>query len=101
MPTGIELYNRDGSTALTMTDRVLKIIGSVTLPANSSGSFGVGEYASGLNVPGYIFRPVDGQAGASTFCPNISISGTTVNWSSGPVRGMSPPRAVVIEVGYF
>jgi hypothetical protein len=99
MPTGMELYSRDGTVMFTMTDRLLKIIGTVFVPTGQSGSVNVPEWSNTLNTPGWLIRTT--ANGVSTYVPTVNVSGTTLSYSPGALRGGGNEAAVFIDYGYY
>ena len=93
MPVGLQTWRADGTLSLSITTRLLKVLGRVyfpsfnltaggSVPSNVNGSLQDGRLANGelfyFFTPGGNSRPYyDGWAALG---PAVSLSGTTLSW---------------------
>lgn len=82
MATGIKTWDASGNLIVDVTDRLTRILGYVTMPANSSGSVVDDGFLTGS--PFYIaIRSNGGSAfNGTTVAVTISVSGNTMNYST-------------------
>jgi hypothetical protein len=85
MPQGLEVYGPDGATYISVTSRLGRVLGQVTV--SSSGSLVDSRFAQGQPF----FMLVGGGGGNAFYYPFVSISGTTLSWTFTPPPANSSP----------
>ena len=94
MDIGLRVSRLDGYVETTLTTRVTKVIGQVSLPlanalgsqgsgytapASSNGSIAVAELSGG--TPFVYFTVVDQRSRFGILMPSVSISGNVITWT--------------------
>lgn len=104
MPSGIELYNPDGSPFLSLVDRVGKYLVVFTIGPGASGSVTVPQWGQGYDP---IFF-VQHQGLSNGYYPQLTLSGTVLSWSPNTVYVSQnsttfrpSPIAVDLYVGFY
>lgn len=95
MSFGLEIYDASGGKSLSTADRIGRILGSVTVTAES-GSGAITDEALASGAPFYILRTPAAFTGAQ-MPPTVSFNGTTMSWVSDLVSG-SPPVTIFYGV---
>lgn len=95
MPAGLEVYDASGRPVVRLTDRLGAIVG-IFSTGTAAGSINIPGLARG--VPFYVVQTGWSSAVGASNLPQISISGTTVSWSS-PFPG--DMQSVTVYVGVY
>lgn len=76
MAAGFEVFDANGATVISVTDKLCRILGSVDITSNGSTT------NPGLlnGTPWWACRQISASSVDATY-PNISVSGSTISWS--------------------
>lgn len=77
MATGLQVFNADGSLAMNTSDRIAKVLGSVSVGAN--GSLYVPLLTG--NTPFFFVYANQAPSTVTGGLPNVSFSGGTISWN--------------------
>lgn len=79
MTAGLQVFDAAGRITLDVTDRICKVLGSVTIAAGSSGSVALPDLQG--NQPFVMFVPDEWNVGA--LMPSISVGSALISWGYG------------------
>lgn len=99
MPQGLQIFDAAGLVGFDTTDRVCRVLGTITNTNDGNGSQVVPEFSQG--TPWYIAMPALNSFyyGSDYMPPNITISGTTISWakrSNDPYFGSNQSFSYII-----
>lgn len=76
MTSGLQVFDAAGRITLDVTERVCKILGTVSITAGSSGSVSLPDLQG--NQPFVLFLPTGW--GAGTLAPSFNVGSTSISW---------------------
>lgn len=80
MIAGFETYGPDAKLIVSVTDRIGRQIGSITLPPGS-GSLAIDPSIGG--TPYFFFQPLEQGFTYQNFARYATVTGRTINWVNG------------------
>ncbi|RZZ90588.1 hypothetical protein [Pseudoxanthomonas winnipegensis] len=96
MATGLKVWD-NGALVLDVTDRLTRVAGQVSIPANGSGSVTCPE-----GTPWYTLYLLDQNEPGSLYgvpAPQVTVSGSTITW--GIKSGASASQACTLTYGAY
>lgn len=82
MATGLRVWDASGNLVVDVTDRLTRILGVVSMPANSSGSVVDDGFLTGTPFPIAIRSNGTTFFNGTSVAVSISFSGNTMNYST-------------------
>jgi hypothetical protein len=79
MAWGLRIWDADGNLTLDTSSNIVCLLGQIDLGEEASGSRTVADFSRG--TPWFLILP-SGTSYAFNFTPSVTISGTTITWSS-------------------
>lgn len=94
MPAGMRTFNTDGSPALSIDDRVFRLLTVINVGSTASGTVGVPGLADGTPV-------VQTAQGGSGRTPTITVAGGNVSWNYGSIPSGERDTSLNLVVAVF
>jgi len=91
MEAGVDCWDEYGRSVLNVTDRLTQVLGSVSIPAGSNGSFVVPM--TGVNNEVWFFFQCDNAGNVFLLQPTFTLSGSTISWAYN-VTGLANPDRI-------
>jgi hypothetical protein len=92
MPQGLQVWDA-GVLVVDITDRLTRVAGYQSLPANATGSATVPEGVAWTQL--VLTGTADPGSLGGAPAPRITISGSTVSWAPPPNPGLSQPANLI------
>ena len=78
MPQGLEIIGPDGTVELTISDRITRILGEVSMTGGTAGSVTNAGLSTGTP---FFWVSKNASSGYFVESPSISVAGTTLSWT--------------------
>ena len=93
MAAGLQVWDASGHLVLDVTDPISRLSGTASIPAGSTGSVTVPNASQGSIWYAVLVN------GGSTYCPVVSVSGSTISWS--PATIFTPAVDAILLYGTY
>jgi len=90
-----EIYNSDESLQISLTSRLTKYLGSVSITSTVAGSIADSRLLQG--TPWFVFTGPNEQAQSRATLPDVTFSNGSMQWTAG----IGTATAMVIAYGIY
>ncbi len=91
MPSGMQVFNADGSLAMDTNDSITRILGTVQTTRNVNGSL-TADFDQGRPF----FMMLSRGASGFTIMPDVAINGRVLSWSYSGKNGSATSDVFIV-----